>query len=63
MIKLIVFLPLLAAIVGGLGNRALGNIVVKALTTGLLFVSCALSWPIFLGFLGGGIERAMSSRC
>jgi NADH-quinone oxidoreductase subunit L len=22
-------------------------------TTGALFVSCALSWPIFLGFLGG----------
>ena len=56
MIKLIVFLPLLAAIVGGLGNRALGNNVVKLLTTGLLFVSCALSWPIFLGFLGGGTE-------
>ncbi|WP_156679218.1 NADH-quinone oxidoreductase subunit L [Sphingomonas profundi] len=54
MIKLIVFLPLLAAIVGGLGNRALGNTIVKSLTTGLLFASCALSWPIFLGFLGGG---------
>jgi len=51
-ILLIVFLPLLAAIVGGLGNRALGNTVVKSLTTGALFVSCALSWPIFLGFLG-----------
>ena len=55
MITLIVFLPLLAAIIGGLGNRALGNTPVKLLTTGLLFVSCALSWPIFLGFLGGGM--------
>lgn len=52
-ILLIVFLPLLAAIVGGLGNRALGNTVVKAITTGALFISCALSWPIFLGFIAG----------
>jgi NADH-quinone oxidoreductase subunit L len=55
----IVFLPLLAAIVGGLGNRALGNTVVKTLTTGALFVSCALSWPIFLTFLGGDVEASV----
>ena len=54
MIKLIVFLPLLAAIVAGLGNRTLGNVAAKSLTTGALFVSCALSWPIFIGFLVGG---------
>jgi NADH-quinone oxidoreductase subunit L len=53
MIQAIVFLPLLAAIVAGLGNRALGNTVAKAITTGALFVSCALSWPIFIGFLDG----------
>ena len=52
-ILIIVFLPLLAAIVGGLGNRALGNFPVKLITTGALFVSCALSWPIFLGFVAG----------
>ena len=52
-IILIVFLPLLAAIVGGLGNRALGNTIAKSLTTGALFISCALSWPIFLGFVAG----------
>jgi NADH-quinone oxidoreductase subunit L len=52
-ILIIVFLPLLAAIVGGLGNRSLGNTVVKSITTGALFVSAALSWPIFLGFLAG----------
>jgi NADH-quinone oxidoreductase subunit L len=52
-ILFIVFLPLLAAIVGGLGNRMLGNTVVKTLTTGALFASCALSWPIFLSFVGG----------
>ena len=56
MIKLIVFLPLLAAIVAGLGNRALGNFAAKLITTGSLIVGCALSWPIFLGFLGGTQE-------
>jgi NADH-quinone oxidoreductase subunit L len=53
MVQLIVFLPLLAAIVAGLGNRMLGNLAAKLITTGALFVSCALSWPIFLGFMAG----------
>ncbi|MFO1256319.1 MAG: NADH-quinone oxidoreductase subunit L [Sphingomonadaceae bacterium] len=55
-ILFIVFLPLLAAIVGGLGNRALGNTVVKSLTTGALFIACALSWQVFLSFLSGAAE-------
>ncbi|WP_379546650.1 NADH-quinone oxidoreductase subunit L [Qipengyuania sp. DSG2-2] len=55
-ILIIVFLPLLAAIIGGLGNRALGNTVVKTITTGSLFVSAALSWPIFLGFIAGTMQ-------
>ena len=52
-ILIIVFAPLLAAIVAGLGNRVLGNVVAKSLTTGALFLSAALSWPIFLAFIGG----------
>ncbi len=52
-ILIIVFAPLLAAIIAGLGNRALGNVVTKSITTGALFLSAALSWPIFLGFLSG----------
>lgn len=47
---------MLAAIVAGLGNRTLGNFPAKMITTGALFLSCALSWPIFLGYLGGGVE-------
>ena len=54
MIQLIVFLPLAAAIIAGLGNRMIGNAAAKLVTTGALFVSCALSWPIFFQFLGGG---------
>ena len=52
-IKLIVFLPLLAAIIAGLGGRAIGNVPSKIVTTGALFFACALSWPIFIGFLSG----------
>jgi NADH-quinone oxidoreductase subunit L len=52
-VQLIVFLPLIAAVIAGLGNRRLGNIGAKLVTTGALFVSCALSWPIFIGFLTG----------
>ncbi|MEA3042519.1 MAG: NADH-quinone oxidoreductase subunit [Sphingomonadales bacterium] len=53
MIQAIVFLPLLAAIVAGLGNRLLGNLAAKLITTGALFAAMFLSWPIFLGFLAG----------
>jgi len=59
-ILLIVFLPLLAAFVGGLGNHALGNTAVKLLTTGALFISCALSWPIFLAFVDGTAEASVT---
>ena len=52
-ILIIVFAPLLAAIVAGLGNRMLGNVVAKSLTTGALFLSAGLSWPIFIQFLNG----------
>jgi NADH-quinone oxidoreductase subunit L len=55
-IQIIVLLPLLAAVVAGLGNRMLGNVVAKSLTTGALFISCALSWVIFTGFWLGGTE-------
>ena len=56
---IIVFGPLLAAIVAGLGNRALGNTVAKSLTTGALFLSAVLSWPIFLSFVAGDAESTV----
>jgi NADH-quinone oxidoreductase subunit L len=55
MITAIVFLPLLAAIVAGLGGRWMGNVPAKVITTGALFASCAMSWPIFIGFLNGDL--------
>jgi NADH-quinone oxidoreductase subunit L len=53
MISIIVFGPLLAAIIAGLGNRMIGNVPAKVLTTGALFLSAVLSWMTFLPFLGG----------
>jgi len=55
-LQLIVFLPLLAAIVAGLGGRWIGKTAAKSVTTGSLFVGAALSWPIFLSYVAGGAE-------
>ncbi|MDZ4271336.1 MAG: NADH-quinone oxidoreductase subunit L, partial [Erythrobacter sp.] len=52
-ILLIVFAPLLAAVIAGLGNRMIGNFAAKSITTGALVLSAILSWPIFLGFIAG----------
>ncbi len=52
-ILIIVFAPLIAAIIAGFGNRALGNTGAKVVTTGALFLSAILSWPIFIAFLTG----------
>ncbi|PZU50664.1 MAG: NADH-quinone oxidoreductase subunit L [Sphingomonas sp.] len=53
MIQAIVFLPLLAFLIAGIGNRAIGNTAAKIVTTGALFISCALSWVIFIGLING----------
>lgn len=52
-ILVIVFAPLVAALIAGLGNRMIGNVAAKSVTTAALFLSAGLSWPIFLGFIGG----------
>ena len=55
-ILIIVFAPLIAAIIAGFGNRMIGNVPAKVVTTGALFLSAGLSWPIFIGFLTGTAE-------
>jgi NADH-quinone oxidoreductase subunit L len=55
-IQIIVFLPLLASIIAGLGQNVVGKVAAKTLTTGALFTSCVLSWPIFLSFLTGNTQ-------
>ncbi|APE28826.1 NADH-quinone oxidoreductase subunit L [Aurantiacibacter gangjinensis] len=60
MIQIIVFAPLLAAIVAGLFGRVIGQTAAKLVTTGALFLAAALSWPIFLGFLNGTAEAGVT---
>jgi NADH-quinone oxidoreductase subunit L len=52
-ILIIVFAPLIAALIAGLGNRMIGNVAAKSITTGALLLSAGLSWPIFLGYIAG----------
>jgi len=58
-LKLIVFLPLLAALVAGLGGRWIGKTAAKSVTTGALFVGAFLSWPIFFQYIAGGAQPAV----
>ncbi|HEU0066170.1 MAG TPA: NADH-quinone oxidoreductase subunit L [Sphingomonas sp.] len=60
MILILVFLPLLAAVIAGLGNKAIGAVPAKVVTTGALFVSAALSWVIFPGFLSGNSTASVT---
>jgi NADH-quinone oxidoreductase subunit L len=55
-IEIIVFAPLIAALIAGLGQRFIGATAAKGVTTAGLFLACALSWPIFLGFVSGNME-------
>ncbi len=56
MIQLLVFLPLVAALVAGLGGRIIGAPAAKLVTTGALFASAVLAWVIFTDFWLGGAE-------
>jgi NADH-quinone oxidoreductase subunit L len=50
--KIILFAPLIGAIIAGFGWRIIGDVAAQWLTTGLLFLACLLSWVVFLGFDG-----------
>ena len=43
----ILFAPLIGAIIAGFGWRIIGDAGAQWVTTGLLFLSCILSWIIF----------------
>src|SRR5688500_17753078 len=55
-VLLIVFLPLIAAIIAGLGGRVIGKTASKIVTTAALMIGAVLSWPIFFQYLGGNAE-------
>jgi NADH-quinone oxidoreductase subunit L len=47
LVTLLVFAPLAGALVAGLFGRRIGDVASMSVTTGLLFVSCALAWITF----------------
>jgi NADH-quinone oxidoreductase subunit L len=49
LVTILLFAPLLGAAIAGLFGRRIGNIPSQAITTGLLFLSCALAWITFFG--------------
>ena len=51
--KIMVFLPLVAALVAGLGRNVLGNTGAKLVTTGALFISCLIAWFVFSLYMTG----------
>ena len=53
-VTLLVFAPLLGALVAGLGGRRIGDTAAMAVTTGLLFFACALGWTTFIEVIWGG---------
>ncbi|RFP89727.1 NADH-quinone oxidoreductase subunit L [Rhodobacteraceae bacterium 63075] len=50
--QIILFAPLLSALVAGFGHRIIGDKGAQWLTTGVLFLICLLSWVVFLGHDG-----------
>ncbi len=50
--QIILFSPLVGAIIAGFGWRIIGDKGAQVLTTALLFLSCALSWIVFIGHDG-----------
>lgn len=51
--KIMVFLPLVAALVAGLGRNVLGNTGAKLVTTGALYISCLIAWFVFSLYMTG----------
>jgi NADH-quinone oxidoreductase subunit L len=56
LVTLGVFAPLLGAMIAGFFGRRIGDVASQAVTTGLLFVSCIISWIVFSQWTWGGLE-------
>ena len=51
---ILMFGPLIGAAIAGLTGRRIGDKASMAVTTGLLFLSCALAWTTFISVIWGG---------
>ncbi|OYW28078.1 MAG: NADH-quinone oxidoreductase subunit L [Caulobacter sp. 12-67-6] len=55
-VTLILFAPLVAAIIAGLFGRRIGDVASQAITTGALVLACGLSWYVFSQWTWGHME-------
>ncbi len=56
LVSVLVFLPLIGAVIAGLFGRRIGNVASMSVTTALLLVTCALSWWTFGQWSAGAIQ-------
>ncbi len=56
LVTLLVFAPLVGAIIAGLFGRRIGNVASQSVTTGLLLLACGLSWYTFGQWTWGHME-------
>lgn len=49
---IILFAPLLGALICGFGWKFIGETAAQCVATGLLFLACILSWAVFFSFDG-----------
>ena len=56
LVTILLFAPLLGAAIAGLSGRRIGDVPSQAVTTGLLFLSCALAWVNFVSQVWGHAE-------
>jgi len=56
LVTIILYGPLLGAIVAGLFGRRIGNVASQTVTTGFLMLSAVLSWVVFSQWTWGGLE-------
>ena len=56
LVTIILFGPLVGALVAGLVGRRIGNLASQTITTGFLMLSAVLSWVVFSQWTWGGLE-------
>ena len=56
LVTVLLFAPLLGALIAGLFGRRIGDIASQSVTTGLLLLTCGLSWYVFSQWTWGGLQ-------
>ena len=56
LVTILVFAPLVGALIAGLFGRRIGDLASQTATTGGLLLSCGLAWTIFCQWTWGGLE-------